>query len=80
MLGVNNRNLRTFETDLEHTLRVARAIPESTLLVSESGISTRKQVMRLQESGVGGILVGESLMRSPDIAQAVREILGTGSC
>ncbi|MAG92734.1 MAG: indole-3-glycerol-phosphate synthase [Planctomycetaceae bacterium] len=80
LLGVNNRNLRTFETDLDHTLRVARTLPETTLLVSESGISTRKQVMHLQESGVGGILVGESLMRSPDIGHAVHEILGTRSC
>lgn len=76
LVGVNNRNLKTFVTDLKHTLHLATKMPPDTLLVSESGIRTREDVQRLKAAGCGAILVGESLMRSPDIGKMVDELLG----
>lgn len=76
LIGVNNRDLRSFAVDLEHTLRMQQQIPADCLVVGESGIETRADVLRLQQAGVGAMLVGESLMRSPDIGRAVRELLG----
>jgi indole-3-glycerol phosphate synthase len=76
LIGVNNRNLRTFQTDLEHTLRLRERIPGECVLVAESGIQTRADVLRLQAAGVDAILVGESLMREPDIGKAVDALLG----
>ncbi len=79
LVGVNNRNLRTFQTDLEHCLRLRTQIPREVLLVGESGIHTREDVERLAAAGVGAMLVGESLMRSPDIGIKVDELLGRSS-
>ncbi len=76
LVGVNNRDLRTFRTDLQHTIRLADRVPEGTLLVSESGIRTADDVAALKRHGVRGILVGESLMRSDDIGAAVDRLLG----
>lgn len=76
LVGVNNRNLHTFEVRLEHTLRLRDAIPDECALVSESGIKTRADVERLEAAGVDAILVGESLMREPDIGVAVDRLLG----
>ena len=76
LIGVNNRDLRTFETDLDHTLRLRKLIPDECVLVAESGIRTRSDVLRLQEAGVDAMLVGETLMASPDIGSAVRALLG----
>jgi len=76
LVGVNNRNLQTFEVDLEHTLRLRKQIPESCVLVGESGIRTHDDVMRLEAAGVDAILVGESLTREPDIGAAVDRLLG----
>jgi len=76
LVGVNNRDLRTFTTDLDRTLRVRDQVPEGVLLVSESGIHGREQVERLQAAGVDAILVGESLMRQPDVGAAVERLLG----
>jgi indole-3-glycerol phosphate synthase len=76
LLGINNRDLRTFVTSLEHTFKVKQRIPDDVLLVSESGISTNAHIERLKSEGVGAVLVGESLMRQPDIGQAVRELMG----
>lgn len=76
LIGVNNRNLQTFETSLDHTITLRKQIPAEILLVGESGIHTREDVLKLQSSGAHAILVGESLMRSEDIGQRVREILG----
>jgi len=78
IIGVNNRNLRLMKTDLAHTLDLAHKIPSRTLLVSESGIKTHADVARLQNGGAKAILVGESLMRSPDIGRAVDELMGRG--
>lgn len=78
IIGINNRNLRLMKTDLAHTLDLVDRIPAGTLLVSESGIKTNADVCRLQNGGAKAILVGESLMRSPDIGRAVDELLGRG--
>ncbi len=79
LVGVNNRNLKTMITDLDHTIRLAPRITAQSLLVAESGIRTRADVERLQAAGCRAILVGESLMRSADIGAGVRELLGTPS-
>lgn len=76
LIGVNNRNLHTFETDLGHTLRMKESLPEGVVLVGESGIRTREDVLTLEQGGVGAMLVGESLMAQPDIGRAVRELIG----
>lgn len=76
LIGVNNRNLRTFEVDLEHTIRLRRQVPSDRLLVGESGIRTRADALRLEVAGVSALLVGETLMRSADLGAAVDELLG----
>ena len=75
-MGINNRDLRRFVTDLDRTLRLRDRIPPEVLLVSESGIRTRRDVERLEAAGVSAILVGETLMRSDDIGRAVEQLLG----
>jgi len=76
VVGINNRNLRTFEVDLNHTLRMKARIPADRLVVGESGIRTRADVERLEAAGVHAILVGEALMASRDIGAAVDRLLG----
>jgi indole-3-glycerol phosphate synthase len=76
LIGVNNRDLRTFEVDLVTTERLATLVPPEVTLVGESGIRTRADVERLGRAGVHAVLVGETLMRAPDRAAAVRELLG----
>ena len=76
IIGVNNRNLETFETDIATTFRLIKSIPSDKLVVSESGIYTREDVAALGEAGVNAILVGESLMRSPNIERKITELLG----
>jgi len=76
LVGINNRDLRLFSTDIEHTLRLRDRICPEVLLVSESGISGRHDVSRLEAAGVSAILVGETLMRTYNIGQAVDELLG----
>ncbi len=76
LIGVNNRNLHTFEVDLDHTLRMRKRVPDECVLVGESGIRTRADVLRLQEAGVDAILVGEQLMAQQDIGAAVDALLG----
>ena len=75
LIGVNNRDLRTFETDLRHTIRMRGRIPDECLVVGESGIHGPEDVRRLAEANVDAILVGERLMSQPDIGQAVRALL-----
>jgi indole-3-glycerol phosphate synthase len=77
IVGINNRNLRTFATDLAHTLDLAPRVAQRGLLVSESGIRTRADVARLQAAGVRALLVGETLMRAPDVAATIADLLGT---
>ncbi|MCA9258838.1 MAG: indole-3-glycerol phosphate synthase TrpC [Planctomycetales bacterium] len=76
LIGVNNRNLRTFEVDLAHTIRMRQAVPDDCVLVGESGIRTRADVERLEAAGVNAMLVGETLMRQSDIGAAVASLLG----
>jgi indole-3-glycerol phosphate synthase len=76
LIGINNRNLHTFEVDLEHTIRMRARVPDECVLVGESGIKTHADVERLQAAGVDAILVGESLVREPDIGAAVDRLLG----
>lgn len=79
LIGINNRDLHTFTTDLEVTFRLAKRIPSDKLIVSESGIHTRKDVVRLLEAGVHAMLVGESLIRAERTEEKVRELLGVES-
>ena len=76
LVGVNNRDLNTFEVDLSHSVKVKQLLPESVTFVSESGIYTRTDVEMLEKSGVDAMLVGESLMRADDIGAAVKTLLG----
>ncbi len=76
VIGINNRDLRTFEVDLGHTLRLRAQVPADRILVSESGIRSRADALRLEAAGVHAMLVGESLMRQADIGQAVDRLLG----
>jgi indole-3-glycerol phosphate synthase len=75
LVGVNNRDLRTFRVRLEHTLELARDVPPGVCLVSESGIRSRADVECLAAAGVRAVLVGETLMRAPDPGAALRELL-----
>ena len=75
IIGINNRDLRTFHTQIETTFRLRKAIPAGKIVVSESGIYTREDVASLREADVHAMLVGESLMRSADIGRQVRRLL-----
>jgi len=77
LVGVNNRDLNTFEVDLGHSIEIRKNLPADITFVSESGISSNDQVLRLLQSNVDAILVGESLMRADDIAAATKQLLGT---
>lgn len=79
LIGVNNRNLHTFETDLNVTLRLLDRLPVDHLLVTESGIHTREDVQRMLDHGVYGFLVGESLMRADEPADRFRELFASGN-
>lgn len=76
LVGVNNRDLRSFSVSLQTTLDLLKDIPDDRTVVSESGIKTREDVLRLQKAGVDAILAGESLMKEKDIGRKVKELLG----
>jgi indole-3-glycerol phosphate synthase len=75
LIGINNRDLRTFSTRIEHTLDLAPNVPADRCLVSESSIKSRADIDRLSAAGVRAVLVGESLMRAPDIGAALTALL-----
>ncbi|MBK9312794.1 MAG: indole-3-glycerol phosphate synthase TrpC [Acidobacteria bacterium] len=75
LLGINNRNLRTFETTLETSIDLAKDLPPSVTLVSESGIRTRQDIDRLRDAGFHAFLIGEELMRAPDEGKSLREMI-----
>ena len=75
IIGINNRDLRTFHTDIATTFRLRETIPADKVVVSESGIYTCEDVVKLQGAGIQAMLVGESLMRSPDIGEQVRRLI-----
>lgn len=76
LIGVNNRDLRTFTVRLEHTLELAAKLPPDCCLVSESGIRTREDILLLQQAGVRAVLIGETLMRALDIGAKLDELRG----
>lgn len=76
IVGVNNRNLRTFEVDLNTSLMLRNVTPNEVLFVAESGISTPEDVERLKKAGVDAVLIGESFMRSPDKKRKLEELRG----
>jgi indole-3-glycerol phosphate synthase len=75
LIGINNRDLRTFRTDLDHTIRLRAQIPADRLVVGESGVHGPSDVRKLADAGVDAILVGEHLMASLDIGQAVDALM-----
>ena len=75
IIGVNNRNLRTFEVDLDTTARLRSLIPADVILVAESGVHTRDDVARLAAIGADAMLVGEALVRSKDVGRKVQELI-----
>lgn len=77
IIGVNNRNLKDFTVDIDNSLRLRRLVPDGVLFVSESGMKTREDIARLEENGTDGVLIGETLMRSPDKSAMLRELRGT---
>jgi len=74
LLGINNRDLKSFKVDLGNTMRLADLVEDRSVLVSESGINSREDVVKLHGVGVRAVLVGESLMRSNDVAGKMREL------
>lgn len=78
LVGINNRDLKTFVADLNHSIRLRSRVRAEVLLVSESGISGRADVVRLQGAGIHAVLVGETLMRSADVGRKLDELIGTG--
>ena len=75
MVGVNNRNLGTFHTDVENSFRLAEKLPKEMLLVSESGISSPQTVRQLRAAGFRGFLIGENFMKTPQPGNALKEFI-----
>lgn len=78
LIGINNRNLRTFQVDLATTEELSEEVPDSVTLVSESGIKTNADARRVFNAGVNALLVGETLMRADDVHAAVADLLAVG--
>lgn len=75
LIGINNRNLQTFKTDLNTTIRLIGSIPDDKIVISESGINTKEDIKLLKDGGVDAFLIGESLMRETDIGKKLREFV-----
>lgn len=76
IIGINNRDLKTFKTDINTTIELIKDIPSDKIVVSESGINTHEDVLRLKDVGVKAFLIGEALMREKDIGKKIRELMG----
>lgn len=76
IIGVNNRNLKDFTVDIDNSVRLRELVPKDILFVSESGMKTRADIARLEENGTDGVLIGETLMRSPDKGKLLGEMKG----
>lgn len=74
LIGVNNRNLKTFEVDLGNSIRLRRLVPKDIIFVAESGIKTAGDILALRDAGVNAVLIGETLMRSPDKKKMLEEL------
>lgn len=78
LIGINNRDLKTFNVDLGTTLELIRGVPEGVTVVSESGIRTREDLLRLREAGVDAVLIGEAFMVEKNVREALARLLGSG--
>lgn len=76
IIGVNNRDLKTFQVDINNCLRLREKVPEDILFVAESGIRTREDIEALEQGGVNGVLIGETLMRSANKKKTLAELRG----
>lgn len=76
IIGINNRDLETFSTDIRVSLDLAPFVPEDRIVISESGINTRKDIETLMEAGIHSFLIGEALMREGDIGRKLKELMG----
>ena len=74
IIGVNNRNLKTFEVDLDNSIRLRQLVPPEILFVSESGIRTAEDFAKLRDNGTNAVLIGETLMRSGDKKAALDQL------
>ena len=74
IVGVNNRNLKDFSVDIENSIRLRRCVDEDIIFISESGIKTKEDIARLKENNVDAVLIGETLMKSPDKRVMIREL------
>ena len=75
MIGINNRNLKTFEVDLATTEALSEEIPSDTVAISESGIKTAEDVRRVRACGINAVLIGETLMRAKNVPEKLAELL-----
>ena len=78
LIGVNNRNLQTFEVDFDNTARLRDMVPADVIMVGESGIKNSEEILRMAEIGVDAVLVGETLVRSKDVYQTARSFVAAG--
>jgi len=76
IIGINNRNLETFSTDLRTSMELVSSIPENKIMISESGVSTREDIEALMQKGIHTFLVGEALIKAPDIGKKLMKLLG----
>ena len=79
IIGINNRDLKTFSVDLNTTGRLRPLVPEDRIVVSESGISSRRDMEKLKKWGVDAVLIGESLVAAPDVAAKMMELLAVNT-